>query len=335
MLFEIKNLTKLYGQRTVLDIPELAFEKGIIYALQGPNGSGKTTLLEILGLLTPPTTGQIRYDGLPVDFNGRDLTSLRRQIVLVHQNPVLFTASVQKNLEFGLWVRRVPKEKWGKVIEEALDLVGMRQFLKAKGHRLSGGETQRVAIARALVCEPKVMFFDEPTSSVDMENQSVIERIIRDINVEKHISVILTTHNLSQASRLSGTVISLSQGRQVQSLSENIFSGKIVSDGKGKTRCVLQGKIELLVETEKEGRVRLSIDPLKIKILEPDSNFSSQNLLKGRILQLSDERTHIRAVVNVGIPLNILVSKDTLKSSPLLIGNRVAVHCPPEAVRVL
>ena len=101
-LFEIRGLTKVYGQRSVLDIPELDFERGEIYALLGPNGSGKTTLLEVLSLLLPPTAGTIRYLGRRIDFSANNLTALRREIVMVPQNPVLFTTSVYKNVEFDL-----------------------------------------------------------------------------------------------------------------------------------------------------------------------------------------------------------------------------------------
>ncbi|MBN2126081.1 MAG: ATP-binding cassette domain-containing protein, partial [Deltaproteobacteria bacterium] len=323
------------GGRTVLELPELTFEKGIVYALQGPNGSGKTTLLEILSLLSPPTSGRIRYDGRPVDFGRKDITALRREIVLLQQNPVLFTTTVRRNLEFGLRVRKVPREKWGRIVEEALDLVGMRGFLDAKAHRLSGGETQRVAIARALVCEPRVLFFDEPTSNVDVENQIAIERIIRDINAEKHLSVIFTTHNLIQGASLSHRAISLFDGKQVPTLFENIFAGNIVANGQGLNRCLLQGGIELFVKTEKEGKVRLSIDPLKLRIVAPDGRPpSAGSLLQGRVLQLTDEREHVRAVVDVGIPLNVLLSLEAAKAASLFVGNPAAVHCPPEAVRV-
>ena len=143
MLFEIKDLKKAYGERTVLDIPDLHFEEGIIYALLGPNGSGKTTLLEILSLLMPPTAGRIRYRNKEVDFTGNNLAALRREIVMVQQNPVLFTTTVYKNLEFGLQIRGISKTERARIIEESLDLVGMRQFIGAEAHRLSGGETQR------------------------------------------------------------------------------------------------------------------------------------------------------------------------------------------------
>ncbi|MBU1902084.1 MAG: ATP-binding cassette domain-containing protein, partial [Proteobacteria bacterium] len=102
MLFQLIDLAKVYSGRCVLDIPQLHLEKGVIYALLGPNGSGKTTLLEILSLLIPPTSGRIRYEDMDIAFSGKHLTTLRREIVMVQQNPVLFSTTVQKNLDFCL-----------------------------------------------------------------------------------------------------------------------------------------------------------------------------------------------------------------------------------------
>ena len=110
MLFRIKNLTKVYGGRKVLDIPELSLEKGKVYGLLGPNGSGKTTLLEILSFLLPPTTGNIVYDSRKVVFSENFLKRLRTEVIMVEQQPILFTTSVYNNVEFGLKVRKKPKE---------------------------------------------------------------------------------------------------------------------------------------------------------------------------------------------------------------------------------
>ena len=335
MLFEIRDLIKVYGERTVLDIPELDFEKGIIYSLLGPNGSGKTTLLEILSLLNPPTTGSIRYNKMNIDFTGNDLTSLRREIVMVRQNPVLFTTTVYNNLEFGLKIRGISKRDREKIVEESLDLVGMRDFMAAEAHKLSGGETQRVAIAQALACSPKVMFFDEPTANVDMENQITIERIMAGINSQKNISVIFTTHNLVQASKLSRRVISLFEGRIASSIFENIFSGKIVRDKDGQTSCVIQDKIRLLAETEETGNVRLSIDPQKVKIWTGRDTRPEMNMFKGRLIQLTDEIELVRAIADIGIPLNILLPKDEVRKKPLFIGDEVDIFCPIEGIQII
>jgi tungstate transport system ATP-binding protein len=335
MLFSIKNLTKVYGSRTVLDLPDLVFEKGLIYALQGPNGSGKTTLLEILSLLSPPSTGTLLYDDKTIDFADSDLTSLRREIVMVQQHPVLFTTTVHKNLEFGLKIRGLSKMDRQRIIDESLELVGMQGFSHAPAHRLSGGETQRVAIARALACSPKVMFFDEPTSSVDVENQIVIERIMQDINTQKNISLIFTTHNLTQASRLSHDVISLFDGRQVPSTYENILAGNIVVDPRGRKRCLIGETVALSLDTEKKGPVKLTIDPRKITLLTPQEPVEHENLFQGRLTELAQDQAYVRAVVHIGIPLYVLLPGETLKEKGLTVGDAVTILCPPEAVHVL
>lgn len=334
MLFQIRDLTKVYGDRTVLDIPRLDFEKGIIYSLLGPNGSGKTTLLEILSLLSPPTTGKVRYNNIEIDFSGNNLSSLRREIVMVQQNPVLFTTTVYKNLEFGLKIRGISKGERTKIIEESLDMVGMRDFVWAEAHKLSGGETQRVAIARALACSPKVIFFDEPTANVDVENQGAIERIITEVNTQKEISVIFTTHNLIQASRLSQNILSLYEGRVTPSVFENIFSGKILFNEDGGKSCHIYGRIRLLVKTEKMGNVRISVDPLKVILLGEEKIPDEKNLFKGRIIQLTEEHKKVRATVDIGIPLNALLSKDEVKRKGLYVGDTISVLFPKEAIQV-
>lgn len=334
MLFEIRDLTKVFSDRTVLDIPHLDFEKGFIYSLLGPNGSGKTTLLEILSLLSPPTAGRIRYNDRDVVFTENNLTPLRREIVMVQQNPVLFTTTVYKNLEFGLKIRGITKREREQIIEGSLDLVGMSDFINAEAHKLSGGETQRIAIARALVCSPRVMFFDEPTANVDVEHQIAIERIMMEINSQNKISVIFTTHNLNQASKLSRKVISLFEGRVVPSIYENIFSGKIVQDEDGNRVCRIQDKIRLVIETEKTGGARLSIDPRKIEIMKDRDIQRGKNIFKGRLIQLTHENDHVRVVVDIGIPLNILLPLDHSRNEPLIIGDEVEVFCPYDGIQV-
>lgn len=335
MLFEVRALTKTYGERTVLDIGELDFEKGMVYSLLGPNGSGKTTLLEILSLLSPPTTGRIRYDGMDVDVHGSNLTALRREIVMVQQKPILFTTSVYKNLEFCLKIRNVPKDVRVKVIEESLDLVGMRDFKSAEAHRLSGGETQRVAIAQALACSPRAIFLDEPTANVDLENQIAIEKIIREINLDQNISVIFTTHNLNQASRLSHRVVSLFEGKNVPSVLENIYSGSILQEENGNKCCMIRDSIRLLIKTEKTGQVKFAIDPMRIRILPEQGRHPAQNVFKGRLVQLTDEIDQVRVTADIGVPLNIFLNRDEMRSRTLQVGDELNISCPVEGIQVL
>ncbi|MEE8553925.1 MAG: ATP-binding cassette domain-containing protein [Desulfobacterales bacterium] len=230
MAYEISQLTKVYGNRTVLDIPLIKIEKGSIYALLGPNGAGKTTLLNILGFLEPPTTGNIIYQLHPVQFSEPYLQPLRKVIVMVEQHPILFTTTVYKNLEFGLKIRRIPKKERDLIIEESLDLVGMRHFIQAPAHRLSGGETQRVAIARALAVNPQVLLCDEPTSSVDAENQVAIINILRQINGIKKITIVFTTHDRFQVTSLAHHILFLDHGKLSTDNGDNLFTANKFSE---------------------------------------------------------------------------------------------------------
>ncbi len=213
MIYHISQLTKIYGTRTVLDIPSLRIEPGWIYALLGANGAGKTTLLNILGFLEIPTNGNIFFHSKKVQFSESSLHPLRKTVIIVDQHPILFTTTVYKNLEFGLKIRKIPKKERELIIKESLELVGMRHLAAAPAHRLSGGETQRVAIARALAVNPKVLLCDEPTSSVDAENQVAIIKILKQINALKKITILFTTHDRLQVSSLAHHTLVLKDGR--------------------------------------------------------------------------------------------------------------------------
>ena len=215
MLYVISQLVKAYHERIVLDIHSMEVEKGIIYALLGPNGAGKTTLLNILGFLEPPTAGRIWYCSDQVQFSTSYLQKLRQGVVLVDQNPILFTTTVYKNVEFGLKIRGMSKNLRDKMVNEALDLVGMRQFSLAQADTLSSGETQRVALARGLAIFPEVLLCDEPTSSVDTGHQGTILKILKQISEEKKISIIFTTHDIHQAAVLTSHTLSLDHGKLV------------------------------------------------------------------------------------------------------------------------
>ena len=334
MLYELKNLGKIYDHRTVLNLDRLCLKKDIILALLGPNGAGKTTLLEILAFIARPNSGDIWFDSEKVNFTSGKLRELRKKVVLVQQQPILFTTTVFKNVEFPLKIRKTPKAKRERIVEELLSLVGMGMFRHAIAHNLSGGETQRVAIARALACNPEIILMDEPTASVDVENQIIIEGIIREINRTKRISVIFTTHNMIQASRLADEIVFLYEGRVAQSIYENIFSGRIEVDEKGSNTCVLQNGLMLRVPSQKVGPIRISIDPGTILISQGGGDPSEDNTFKGMLTQLSNEQGRVRALVDVGIPLSVLIPKEKFKDLQLIVGEEVWLTCPAESIEV-
>ena len=334
MIYELKDLKKSYDGRTVLDVEKLGIPKGRVTTLLGPNGAGKTTLLKMLTFLLEPTSGEIRFRGSRVDYTGGRLIDLRRKVVLVQQQPILFTSTVAKNVAFPLRIRRIQKAEQERLVRELLDLVGMSSFYHARAHRLSGGETQRVAIARALACFPEVILLDEPTASVDVENRIVIEGLIREINRKRGISVIFTTHNMIQASRLAKKTIFLFEGKVARSTYENIFSGHITEDGEGDRICTLQGGLKLRVKQGKPGPARISIDPERIEFRQGGDDDINVNTFSGKVIQLTDENVRVRALVDVGIMLSVLIPKERLQDLGIGIGMEVRLFCPEESIEV-
>lgn len=334
MIYDLKNLKKIYDGRTVLDVKKLSLEKGKVLGLLGPNGAGKTTLLKILAFLSSPSSGEVWFEREKVNFSNGNLIELRRKVVLVQQQPILFTSTVSKNVEFPLRIRKIPREQRDGIVEELLELVGMGGFRHAKAHRLSGGETQRIAIARALACSPEVILLDEPTSNVDVENQVAIEQIIAEINRVKEISVIFTTHNMLLASKLAHATVFLYEGKVAESIHENIFSGRLERDEKGLEYCVLQKGLRLRVRSDKSGSIRISIDPRTLRISPDEGDSSKENTLKGRLIQLTDGQNQVRALVDVGIPLSVLIPREAYGNLHLSLGEDVWLICPADGIEV-
>ncbi|CAB5118356.1 hypothetical protein D3OALGA1CA_2434 [Olavius algarvensis associated proteobacterium Delta 3] len=339
MLYTISGLKQMYGDWTVLDIPRLSIDEGDIYALLGPNGAGKTTLLNILGFLSRPSIGTIRFRSRDVHFSEPALQAFRREVVMVDQTPILFTSTVYRNVEFGLKVRRIPAAERQRMIADALDLVGMNRFAHAMGHHLSGGETQRVALARALVVEPRVLLCDEPTASVDAEHQATVMAILKRINREKRISIIFTTHDRLQAVSLGKQMIYLNQGRLASNGLENVFPATLTPVSRGQLECTVQGAIRLTLPAtashRDEKRGRILIDPARLSLKERAHPKPAANRFSGRVVQLSEEKGHIRMVVDVGIGLHLLLKPATYRKNPPLVGDRVDVSIPPDAVRFI
>ncbi|HIJ57012.1 MAG TPA: ATP-binding cassette domain-containing protein [Deltaproteobacteria bacterium] len=338
MLYSISNLIKIYENRTVLKIDALGIEQNRIYGLLGPNGAGKTTLINILGFLESPTTGEIYYRSKKVVYSESLLQDLRKTVVVVDQTPILFSTSVYKNLEFGLKVRKKPGKERDFIIQEALDLVGMRTFMHAPAHRLSGGETQRVALARALALSPQVLMCDEPTASVDVENQAAIIKILDDINREKKITILFTTHDRSQAAALAHQILFLNNGMLTNGSRENLFRANVRKLEDKKIQLRINGGLQFILPDNKklpEGRIRIVIDPEKLSLSKLGEDPPMENSATGKIIQVGEEKEKIRLVVDLGIQIILFTSKQAYRSQRPMVGDRVEVIFPPDSFRGL
>lgn len=210
--FQLSDVVKMYGQRTVLDIDKLDVLQGEILCVVGPNGAGKSSLLRLLNFLEVPTSGQILLNGR--SLNGSCPLEKRRRITTVFQKPLLLNGTVAHNVGYGLRVRS--KDAVASTTRKVLELVGMASFARAQVRTLSGGEAQRVALARAIVVEPEVLLLDEPTANLDPYNGSLIEKIIVDLNRARGTTIVMVTHNVFQARRLAHRVALLLRGKLVE-----------------------------------------------------------------------------------------------------------------------
>ena len=191
-----------------LTIEDLDLHPCKVYALTGPNGAGKSTLLRIIALLIHPQSGKITFSG----FGSEDLTKRRQKVTLVEQSPYLLMGTVYHNLAFGLKLRGIRGKEQQQRINSALEQVGLCGFQQRKANNLSGGEIQRVAIARALVLQPEVLLLDEPTSNIDSKSLQSFEKLLGSLT-SFGVTVVFSTHDLSQPERLNGEMIRIENGR--------------------------------------------------------------------------------------------------------------------------
>lgn len=337
MIYSVTQLIKTYGPRTVLDIPRFEIEREGIYALLGPNGAGKTTFLNILGFIEAPSSGQITFRSQAVQFSEPELQRLRKDVVILDQQPILFTTTVYKNLEFGLKIRGIPTKQRRHIIDETLALVGMQDFAQAQAHHLSGGETQRVAIARALALSPTVFLCDEPTSSVDVENQSIIGNILRQVADTKKITVLFTTHDRLLAASLANHTLVLNHGKMVPTVYENIFSARLDQNESGAHQCVIGDIVRLTIKPDmlkdKKKQIKVFINPAEITVGSIAEDNQLLNNLQGRVVQVSAENGLIRVVIDAGIRIAILMPPEKYNQTRPMVGESINLSIPPAAVK--
>ena len=212
-LYELKGISQRYHGRTVLDIANLRLEPGRIYALTGPNGAGKSTLLRLLAFLEAPAAGALLFQDEPVRFtSSRSLLALRRRVVLVDQHPVVFSTTVAKNIEFGLKIRKTPKDERTRLVNAVLETVGLSQYCHGPARELSGGETQRLALARALAVEPKVLLLDEPFGALDAKVRKELRRWLARLHEDINLTSVFVTHDQEEAMEVADRIVVMNKG---------------------------------------------------------------------------------------------------------------------------
>lgn len=209
-IIRLEDITKRFGESTVVDSLNLCVQKNEFLTILGPSGCGKTTTLRMIGGFESPTEGKIY-------FNESDITLLppyQRKINTVFQKYALFPhLNSYDNIAFGLRIKKLPDAEIKPRVERILDMVGLEGFQKRPVQSLSGGQQQRIAIARALVNEPDVLLLDEPLGALDLKLRKDMQRELKDMQRELGITFVYVTHDQEEALTMSDTIIVMENGR--------------------------------------------------------------------------------------------------------------------------
>ncbi len=290
VLIELKDIKKQYNNRVIIKDLDLNIYEGEFLTLLGSSGCGKTTILRMISGMEDVTSGSIF-------MNGKDITSLepmKREINTIFQNYALFShMSIEKNIGFGLKMKKVDKDEIKKEVKKMLSLIKLEGYENRKPSQLSGGEQQRVAIARALINNPKVLLLDEPLSALDKKLRKEMEIELKMLQQKLGITFIYVTHDQEEALTMSDRIIILKNGKIEQiDTPQNIYKypkSKYVADFIGdsnifdgyvksytKNKCII--KVDKVGEFEIENKNYEENDKVTIMIRPENFRIAKKGL---------------------------------------------------------
>ena len=313
-LIEIRNLCKTFGTGSTavhaLEDVSLDIEAGEIFGIIGLSGAGKSTLVRCMNLLERPTSGTVTVDGADMTaLSDKELRAARREIGMIFQSfNLLMQRNALANVRFPLELAGVPKKEANKRAQELLDMVGLGDRAEAFPAQLSGGQKQRVAIARALATNPKVLLFDEATSALDPTTTESILELLKNLNRQLGVTVVVITHEMRVVERICSRVA-------------------IIAD----SRIAEMGPVQdvfLNPQTEAAKKLVLPSRAGKLEGFSSDSENRAVDECRGRLIRLAfDGETTDRPIIadmilSCGAPVSIVYA-DTRSIEGRLYGHTV------------
>jgi len=325
----------------------LAVARGEYFVLLGPTGAGKTILLECIAGLYHPQKGEVLVDGV----RANEVPPEQRGLGYLPQDYALFPhLDVERNIGFGMRLRRHPRAEVERRVRELAALLGITHLLHRSTLHLSGGEKQRVALARALAIEPKVLLLDEPLSALDERTREGLCVELRRLHEELGSTTVHVSHNFEETLAVADRIGIIHEGRirQVGTpeeifrrpnsefvasfvRSDNILRGRARKTTRG--LLVSIGELEFLAAEGGEGEVFMTVRPEDIEILK-EASADHPNLRKGWVIRFMDKGALIKVEIDVGVLLVALLPRRIFRALGLCPGDTVAVSFPPEAVHV-
>lgn len=316
---KLKNITKFFDSKRILDDINLEVKKGEMVSLLGPSGCGKTTTLKIIAGLLNPDNGDILFEGdsvlnIPVE---------KRGAVIVFQDYLLFPhLNTAENIEFGLKMAKIDKFKRRNRVKKMLQLVQLEGYENKYPRELSGGQKQRVALARALAIEPKVLLLDEPFSNLDSRLRENMRDFILQIQRELNITTILVTHDKEEALMTSDKIAIMLDGKikqfgspielyknPISSEVADFFGEKNYIKGCIKDEMFISDIINVKTDFNKYLSVKAMINPEDIKVFELQSNTDITGIIKMK--KYAGDRIYYTISVN-GVELKCISESNEL-----------------------
>lgn len=348
-MLEIKNLTVDLGEFSLKNI-DLSVKEEEYFVILGPTGAGKTILLELIAGIYSADEGNII-------LNNQDITNKPpkdRAVSIVYQDYMLFPhLTVEENIRFGLEAEGYPEEKISERLTEFVDLLKISDLLHRHPRTLSGGERQSATLARSLVMDPNLLLLDEPISALDVPSQEKIMRELKRVHSETNITTLHVTHSREEAIRLGNRIGIMKEGKIVQTGdssqvfkepnsefvanfvgTENIFEGKSTVDN-GIAKIELEGDVEVVAISKREGEVKVCIRPEEIIISRNPIETSGRNTLKGEIIGLSERESTVQVKIDTGIDITATITKKSYSDMELKIGDEIYLAFKATAVHLI
>jgi tungstate transport system ATP-binding protein len=353
---EIKNLEVEREGAVLLQIPSLVVQEGEILSLIGPNGAGKTTLQQTLACLIKPSKGELYFKGGRINSDS-SVHEYRRKLAMVFQEPLLFDTTVFGNAASGLKIRKMRKPVIETRVMEQLERFGIRGLRDRSARTLSGGEAQRTSLARAFAIQPEILFLDEPFASLDPPSSESLLVDLQRILRETRTTTLLTTHDRTEALRLSDRIAVMNGGRihqigppaEVMNRPadefvasfvgvETVLVGKVYLKEEG-TFVISVGRqrIEAVGDARPGETVTLCIRPehVTLSALSSHDLTSARNVFTGKISKVVPLGFYQKIELDCGFPLVAYVTHTSSENLSLREGKEVKASFKATAIHVL
>ncbi len=347
IMIRLCNVSKKLGDFELKNI-NLSIADQEYFVILGPTGTGKTVILEVIAGMYRPDQGEVWINQRNVTAEYPEL----RQIGFVYQDYVLFPhLNVKDNILFALRLKKTPAKIMHQKLGEMTELLSIGHLLQRFPATLSGGEQQRTAIARALIAEPEVLLLDEPLSALDPRSKEIFQQELKHIHQQIKTTTIHITHDFNEALVLADRMGIMGNGEIVQIGPpeevfqkpetqyvaefvgmENILSGDLVTeDGASYFKT---GNVRLRVISNLSGKVRVAIRSEDVIIARDKLSSSAQNTIPARITEIIPRGPFFRIILDAGIPLVVLVTKQAVEEMNLAPGQEVYAVFKAAAVHV-